>query len=94
MHGEEGVSSSTVGRSSEVIWRFLQPSVDWFMTVTDARAVEAMRALARPSNGDIPVLSGESGAAGLAALTDLGLDNTARVLLLNTEGATAPALNG
>jgi len=80
------------GEVSPLAWRFLESSVDIFMTVTDAEAVAAMRALAQPSGGDIPILSGESGAAGFAALPALGLAPTARVLLLNTEGATAPAL--
>lgn len=70
--------------------------------MSDAAAVDAMRALAEGDAGDVPVLSGESGAAGLAALTVMagdaearrhaGLDASSRVLLLNTEGATAPAL--
>ena len=80
------------GEVSSLAWRFLESSVDIFMTVTDAEAVAAMRALAQPLDGDIPILSGESGAAGFAALATLGLDPKARVLLLNTEGATAPAL--
>jgi hypothetical protein len=62
---------------------------------------EAMRVLARGVDGEMPVLAGESGAAGVAALMALhgngeargfGLDEDARVLLVNTEGATAPAL--
>ncbi len=80
------------GEVSPLAWKFLQPSVDIFMTVTDAAAVAAMRALAQPPEGDIPVLSGESGAAGFAALPALDPGPTARVLLLNTEGATAPSL--
>jgi threonine dehydratase len=50
----------------------------------------------------VPVLSGESGAAGLAGLQALaasttwrdqvGLEASSRVLLISTEGATAPAL--
>jgi diaminopropionate ammonia-lyase family len=80
------------GEVSPLAWRFLEASVDVFMTITDAEAVAAMRVLARPPGGDIPILSGESGAAGFAALPALGLDNAARVLLVNTEGATAPAL--
>jgi diaminopropionate ammonia-lyase family len=90
------------GEASPLAWRFLQPSVDVFMTVSDDEAVNAMRTLARGEAGDVPVVSGESGAAGLAALTVLardaevgrhaGLDASSRVLLLNTEGATAPAL--
>jgi diaminopropionate ammonia-lyase family len=90
------------GEASPLAWRFLQPSVDVFVTVSDADAVTAMRALATGDAGDVPVVSGESGAAGLAALNVLagdaearrqaGLDASSRVLLLNTEGATAPAL--
>ena len=80
------------GEVSPLAWRFLESSVDVFMTVTDAEAVAAMRTLAQPPDGDIPILSGESGAAGFAALATLGLAPTARVLLLNTEGATAPSL--
>jgi len=90
------------GEASPLAWRFLQPSIDAFMTVSDTDAVNAMRALATGEAGDVPVVSGESGAAGLAALTVLaadpeakqqaGLDASSRVLLLNTEGATAPAL--
>jgi diaminopropionate ammonia-lyase family len=90
------------GEASPLAWRFLQPSIDAFMTVSDDDAVNAMRALATGDASDVPIVSGESGAAGLAALTVLaadaeakrqaGLDASARVLLLNTEGATAPAL--
>jgi diaminopropionate ammonia-lyase family len=90
------------GETSPLAWRFLQPSVDVFMTVSDDNAVSAMRVLATGDAGDVPVVSGESGAAGLAALTALAsdaegrrqaaLDASSRVLLVNTEGATAPAL--
>ena len=90
------------GETSPLAWRFLQPSVEAFVTVDDDAAVQAMRMLAEGRAGDVPVLAGESGAAGLAglraALADreaarqLGLDEHARVLLLNTEGATAPGV--
>ena len=90
------------GETSPLAWRFLQPAVDFFMTIPDDAAVQAMRVLAAGSAHDVPVLSGESGAAGFAALQVLaampawrqqvGLDLGARVLLLNTEGATAPAV--
>jgi threonine dehydratase len=90
------------GEASPLAWRFLQPGVDFFMTVSDHAAVQAMGVLARGDAGDVPVLSGESGAAGLAGLQALaastawrdqvGLDESSRVLLVNTEGATAPAL--
>jgi diaminopropionate ammonia-lyase len=90
------------GETSPLAWRFLEPSVDAFMTVEDAQAVQAMRELARGSAHDQPVLAGESGVAGLAALevlradatasTQVGLDETSRVLIISTEGATAPAV--
>ena len=90
------------GRTSPLAWRFLQPVVDVFMTIRDDEAVRAMRTLAAGDAGDIPVVSGESGAAGLAALVALagdpeaaeraGLDARSRVLLINTEGATAPGV--
>ena len=90
------------GEPSPLAWRFLQPAVDVFMTVSDARAEAAMRLLAEGVQGDLPVVAGESAVAGLAALLDaaddaalcqaLGLDAGARVLLISTEGATAPAV--
>lgn len=90
------------GDTSPLAWRFLQPLVDLFMTVSDDEAVQAMRSLATGDAGDVPVVAGESGAAGLAALVALagdvdaarasGLDARSRVLLLNTEGATAPGV--
>ena len=90
------------GETSPLAWRFLQPAVDVFMTVSDEQAEQAMRTLAEGEADDVPVLSGESGAAGLAGLKalmadpsqarQLGLDAQSRVLLLNTEGATAPGV--
>jgi len=90
------------GETSPLAWRFLQPAVDVFMTVSDAQAVAAMRVLAEGRFGDIPIVAGESGAAGLAALQALmqvpewrraaALDGRSRVLLINTEGATAPSV--
>jgi N-carbamoyl-L-amino-acid hydrolase len=90
------------GDTSPLAWRFLQPSVDLFMTVSDDEAVRAIRSLAHGDAGDVPVVGGESGAAGLAALARLasdaeaarqaGLDARSRVLLINTEGATAPGV--
>lgn len=88
------------GETSPLAWRFLQPSVDFFITVSDEKAIGAMRLLAYGEHGDTPVVSGGSGAAGLAALIDLandpalrkqvGLNEQSSILLINTEGATAP----
>ncbi|MBN3789585.1 diaminopropionate ammonia-lyase [Burkholderia sp. Ac-20353] len=89
------------GETSPLAWRFLQPGVDDFMTISDDDAIDAMRVLAVGRDGDTPIVAGESGVAGLAGLTVLmrnpelaakvGLDRASRVLLINTEGATAPA---
>jgi diaminopropionate ammonia-lyase len=90
------------GETSPLAWRFLQPGVDDFMTVADDDAIDAMRILAAGNDGDIPVVAGESGVAGLAGLLALrrdpgliqkaGLDGAAHVLIVNTESATAPAI--
>jgi diaminopropionate ammonia-lyase len=83
------------GTPSSVAWPLIAATVDVYLAVPDDRAREAMRLLA-----DAGIVAGESGAAGLAGLLEavehddvrdaLGLDDEARVLLLNTEGATDP----
>ena len=90
------------GEASPLAWRFLAVLADVFMTIPDDAAVDAMRIFAAGSERDAPIVAGESGAAGLAGLVQasssaddraaLGLDKRSNVLLLNTEGATAPAL--
>lgn len=90
------------GETSPLAWAFLQPSVDFFMTLEDHEAVLAMGRLAAGSGRDIPLVAGESAVAGLAALRRLaespvdaaamGLDEGSRVLLISTEGATAPGV--
>lgn len=90
------------GETSPLAWRFLEPCVDAFMTVDDDEAIEAMRQLSRGSARDVPLVAGESGVAGLAALnvlqrdaalgSQLGLGPDSRVLLISTEGATAPSV--
>ena len=90
------------GETSPLAWKFLETSVDFFMTLHDDEAVLAMRRLAAGSERDIPLESGESAVAGLAALQrlaktpqqagQLGVDKDSRVLLIRTEGATAPGV--
>lgn len=87
---------------SLLAWGILSRVADAYMTVPEQEAVEVMNQLARPSSGDAPVVAGESGGAGLAGLMAamrdpqarelLGLDASSRVLLFNTEGATAPKI--
>ncbi|MDK1373266.1 MULTISPECIES: diaminopropionate ammonia-lyase [unclassified Sinorhizobium] len=86
---------------SLVAWRVLKHVADVFMTVDEQHAIQAMNRLARPSGNDPAIVAGESGGAGLAGLlraaitpairTAVGLDETSRVLLFNTEGATDSA---
>lgn len=85
---------------SPLAWRVLERAADAFMTVEDEVAVEAMNWLARPLGSDPAIVGGESGVAGLAgliaALRDpqaraaLKLDETSRVFVVITEGATDP----
>lgn len=90
------------GETSPLAWRFLQPCIEAFQTISDEEAMKAVRILAEGVGGDIPVVSGESGAAGLAGLANLlqdrqwaemaGLKHDSRILLISTEGATAPSV--
>jgi diaminopropionate ammonia-lyase len=88
------------GEVSLVAWKILEAVAEYFMTLPDAAAMEAMRLLARGVDGDPPIVAGESAVAGLAGLlalgkdvrSGMGLDQAARVLLIGTEGATDPVL--
>ncbi|MGF6555492.1 diaminopropionate ammonia-lyase [Pseudomonas sp. S30_BP2TU TE3576] len=90
------------GETSPLAWKFLKESVDHFMTIEDSAAVDAMRILALGKNQDIPLVAGESAVAGLAGLihilkspslaADVGINAKSRILLISTEGATAPSV--
>ena len=85
---------------SLLAWGVLSRLADAYMTLCDEDAVAAMNQLARPHDSRAAIIAGESGGAGLAGLiaamqdadarTMLELDANSRVLLFNTEGATAP----
>jgi diaminopropionate ammonia-lyase len=87
---------------SLVAWGILARAADAFMTVDDEDAVAVMRRLAFPQGGDPAIVAGESGGVGLAGLIKaasdpalreaIALGPDARVFLINTEGATDPAL--
>jgi diaminopropionate ammonia-lyase len=81
------------------------PAVAGYIAIDDAWAIEAMRRLARPQEGDARVTAGASGAAALggllAALEDpaagefrdaLELGRRSTVLLIVSEGITDPPL--
>ena len=85
------------GEPSLLAWQELDRAAAAFLAIPDAAAIDAMRWLAARG-----IVSGESGAAGLAgfflaagdagARSALGLDEGSRVLLFSTEGATDPDL--
>jgi len=87
---------------SLVAFRILSRVADGFMTVDEDTAPEVMRRLASPVAGDPAIVAGESGGAGLAGVMTvlrdpalarrIGLGPDARVLVINTEGATDPDL--
>lgn len=89
------------GETSPIAWAFLAESIDVFGLITDDDAKGTVKQLAHGSHGDVPMVAGESGVAGLAllnraftdnALADMGITADARVLVINTEGATAPGI--
>ena len=87
------------GEPSLLAWQELERAAFAGMAVPDAAAVDCMRLLARRSPS---ITAGESAVAGLAGLllaarepfgrALLGLEETSRVLVFGTEGATDPAL--
>ncbi len=90
---------------SPLAFESLLPNVDAFLAIDDIWAHEAMRTLARPSSGDPSIAAGASGSAALGGLMalcrdasmveprrELGLNRSARVLALVSEGVTDPDL--
>lgn len=90
------------GEVSELAWEILHHGASAAVAIDDAYALEAVRALALPAAGDPPIVAGETGGAGLAALLaardypeirqTLRLDADSRVLLLGSEGDTDPVI--
>jgi diaminopropionate ammonia-lyase len=90
------------GEVSEFAWEILHGGASGALAIDDAHAIEAVRVLANPSPGDAPIVAGETGGTGLAALLaardypaigeTLALDRHSRVLLLGSEGDTDPAI--
>jgi diaminopropionate ammonia-lyase len=90
------------GETSLLAWEVLEEGASDFLTVTDDAASACMRLLAAGTDGNPPVVAGESAVAGLAGLLGalarsalaeaLGLDAASRVLLFGSEGDTDAAL--
>lgn len=88
------------GEVSLLAWALLERCMDAVVTIPDSAAVDTMRLLAQGRHGGRPIVAGESGVAGLAAVlavaadpearAALGLMPDARVLVFGTEGATDP----
>jgi diaminopropionate ammonia-lyase len=86
------------GEVSPIAWRILDSRAEFFVTIPDSVVAGCMRLLAFSPHGDPPVVAGEAGVAGLAALLCALHDSQARsileltpesaVLLLGTEGDT------
>jgi diaminopropionate ammonia-lyase len=83
---DSAMAGLNCGRVSPVAWPLVSRGIEAFGAVSDDRAREAVRLLARDG-----VEAGESGAAGLAGLLAFRdeLDLTGTVLVINTEGDTA-----
>jgi diaminopropionate ammonia-lyase len=104
VHGdlETVMAGLACGEVSEAAWEILREGTDVALAIGDDWALEAVRALANPRDGDPVVVAGETGGAGLAALlalrdrpdlrAQLGLDASSRVLLLGSEGDTDPEI--
>jgi diaminopropionate ammonia-lyase len=88
---------------SPLAFAALLPCVDAFLAIDDRWAVDAMRAFAHPLEGDVRIHAGASGSAALGGLLaicrdpsmkavrdDLGLDRSAQVLVVVSEGVTDP----
>ncbi|HEX7503075.1 MAG TPA: diaminopropionate ammonia-lyase [Acidobacteriota bacterium] len=91
------------GVPSPLAWPIVRDAVHFFLAIGDKWAEQAMRRYYHPLGMDPRLISGESGASGLAALLaltnsdklasirhKLPLSQNSRVLLINTEGDTDP----
>ena len=90
------------GEISLIAWDILGTGVNDFVTLPDDLVSPAMRLLAEGTDGDTPIVAGESAVAGLAAVLEaennpalaesFGLDQDSCVLIFGSEGASDPAL--
>ncbi len=91
------------GIPSPLAWKIIKDGMDFFLSVSDDYAEEAMRLYYYPKGNDERIISGESGSAGLAGLlalcknskleeakNKLGINGKSNILLINTEGDTDP----
>lgn len=90
------------GEVSPAAWEIVDGAAHSYVAIDDRFALDGVRAFANPLAGDPAIVSGETGASGLAALLAareapalrelLELDGDSRVLLLGSEGDTDPEI--
>lgn len=91
------------GEVNICVWPILRDFAKFYISCPDWVTELGMRTYACPVGADEPMISGESGAVGLGLLMSLcgkpeyggyraamGLDKTAKILLISTEGDTDP----
>ena len=91
------------GIPSKNAWEIIKNGCDAVIKISDSDVRTAMRQFYYPLGNDSQIISGESGAAGLAGLIKvlgfeksndlkkfLNLNNDSKILLFNTEGNTDP----
>lgn len=89
------------GEPNRLGWEILRDYADAFLSCSDNITAQGMRILAAPIKGDTPVISGESGAVGVGAVSEmlrrsqyatlkerLQIDFNSRILFFSTEGDT------
>lgn len=90
------------GEVSPAAWAIVRAAAHSYVAIDDRYALDAVRAFAAPLGADPAIVSGETGATGLAALLAtrespdlrelLQIDSRSRVLLLGSEGNTDPEI--
>ena len=89
------------GEPCTIAWEILKCVSSAFLSCPDYAAAEGMRILARPEEGDQPIVSGESGASAFGCVSEilinpqyasikdaLGLNEESTLLFFSTEGDT------
>ncbi|MFT5505277.1 MAG: diaminopropionate ammonia-lyase [Gammaproteobacteria bacterium] len=90
------------GEVSLLAWEILKTGANDFLTINETTVPKTMQLLAKGFGSDPSIEAGESAVAGIAALITicnnasdrlaLGIDESSKVYILGTEGATDPDL--
>ncbi|MEM6762915.1 MAG: diaminopropionate ammonia-lyase, partial [Pseudomonadota bacterium] len=90
------------GEVSQTAWQVLATGADGALVIGDGLAIEGMRRLAHPPQGEPRIVAGECAGGAVGALLALGerphlkralqLGTQSSVLIIGTEGATDPAI--